>query len=195
MHKPELVVNSNKKAQSVLNFILNGKRRRLIVVKNRTLLELLREDLKLTGTKLGCDNGTCGTCIVLVDGQLTKACVTSACLVEGKKVLTIEGLGTVKKLHPLQKSFINRHALQCGFCTPGMILAAKSLLDKNSNPSEEEIKFYLKTNLCRCTGYQQIVEAVQELPGLLNLIKSAILGKLLVKMKKLTSMLLENLSL
>src|SRR3990172_1888393 len=148
MNKPELVVTSNKKAKSVLNFILNGKRRRLIVEKNRTLLELLREELKLTGTKLGCDNGTCGTCIVLVDGQPTKACVTPASLLEGKKLLTIEGLGTPKNLHPLQKAFINRHALQCGFCTPGMILAAKSLLDKNSNPTEEEIKFYLKTNLC-----------------------------------------------
>lgn len=168
MNRTELVFSTDKKNRSVLNFILNGTRRRLVVDKKRTLLDLLREDLKLTGTKLGCDNGTCGTCIVLVDGQLTKACVTSASLVNRKKVLTIEGLGTVKKLHPLQKAFINRHALQCGFCTPGMILVAKSLLDKNPKPKEEEIKSYLRTNLCRCTGYQQIVEAVQEAAGILK---------------------------
>ncbi len=168
MNKAESVVSSNKKAKAILNFILNGKRHRRIVEQNLTLLEFLREDLKLTGTKLGCDNGTCGTCLVLVDGQLTKACVTSASLVAGKNLLTIEGVGTPKNLHPLQKAFINRHALQCGFCTPGMIIAAKSLLDKNSNPTEEEIKLYLRTNLCRCTGYQQIVEAVQEAAGILK---------------------------
>src|SRR5574341_2385205 len=168
MNRTELVFSTDKKNRSVLNFILNGTRRRLVVDKKRTLLDLLREDLKLTGTKLGCDNGTCGSCIVLVDGQLTKACVTSASLVKRNKVLTIEGLGTVKKLHPLQKAFINRHALQCGFCTPGMILVAKSLLDKNPKPKEEEIKSYLRTNLCRCTGYQQIVEAVQEAAGILK---------------------------
>ncbi len=168
MNKSELVITSYRKAKSVLNFILNGKRCRLIVEKNKTLLELLREDWNLTGAKLGCDNGTCGTCLVLIDGQPTKACVTPVSLVEGKNLLTIEGLGNIKKLHPLQKAFINRHALQCGFCTPGMILTAKALLDKNSNPTEEEIKLYLRTNLCRCTGYQQIVEAVQEAAGILK---------------------------
>jgi aerobic carbon-monoxide dehydrogenase small subunit len=144
-----------------LTLRVNGMERSLTVSPNRTLLQVIREDLKLTGTKLGCGIGECGACTVLIDGEPVNACLVIAVKAEGKEVLTIEGIGAQGCLHPLQKGFIDRGAVHCGFCTPGMILAAKALLDRSPHPSVSEIKDALTGNLCRCTGYHQIIEAVQ----------------------------------
>lgn len=129
---------------------------------NDLLLNVLREDLVLTGTKYGCGMGECGACTVLVDGEPVLSCLTLAVTVEGKEVTTIEGLARDGRLHPLQESFLEHGAVQCGYCTPGMILAAKALLDRNPHPTEEEVRDYLRGNLCRCTGYSAIVKAVME---------------------------------
>jgi len=128
---------------------------------SRTLLHLIREVLGLKGTKEGCGEGVCGACTVLLDGQAVNACLVLAVQAEGTELRTIEDLGTEGNLHLLQKAFIEAGAVQCGYCTPGMILSAKALLDKNANPSEAEIRRGLSGNLCRCTGYQKIIEAVQ----------------------------------
>ncbi len=128
---------------------------------HRTLLEVLRDDLGLTGVKYGCGDGECGACTVLIEGKPILSCLTLAVAVDGKKITTIEGLAEGDKLHPLQASFIEHGAVECGFCTPGMILAAKALLDETPKPTEDEVKQYLKGNLCRCTGYIKIIEAVQ----------------------------------
>ncbi len=131
------------------------------VEPRRTLLELLREDFELTGTKEGCGLGECGTCTVLLDGRPIKSCITLAVQANGKEITTIEGLekpdGT---LHPIQQAFIDHGAIQCGFCTPGMVLSAKALLDENSRPTELDVRRAIAGNLCRCTGYQKIVEAI-----------------------------------
>lgn len=140
---------------------LNGKTYSLSVPSNRTLLQVIREDLGLTGTKEGCSEGECGVCTVLLNGVPIRSCLTLAVDVRGKEILTIEGLAKNGKLHPLQKSFIEHGAIQCGFCTPGMILSAKALLDENPSPTEEEIRIALSGNLCRCTGYIKIFKAVQ----------------------------------
>jgi len=129
--------------------------------EGRTLLYLIREVLGLKGTKEGCGEGVCGACTVLLDGQAVNACLVLAVQAEGRDLNTIEGLGTEENLHPLQKAFIEVGAVQCGYCTPGMILSAKALLDKNANLSEAEIRRGLSGNICRCTGYQKIIEAVQ----------------------------------
>lgn len=139
---------------------INGELHEVIVEPWRTLLEVLRDNLGLTGTKRGCDMGTCGACTVLIGGEPILSCLTLAIECHGKKILTIEGLAKEGNLHPLQNAFIKHGAIQCGFCTPGMILSAKALLDKNSRPSEEEIKESISGNICRCTGYQRIVEAI-----------------------------------
>ncbi|MBI2369994.1 MAG: molybdopterin-dependent oxidoreductase, partial [Deltaproteobacteria bacterium] len=140
---------------------VNGQEQELLVEPRRTLLELLRGELGLTGTKLGCDVGECGACTVLLDGAPVRACLTLALEVEGQKITTIEGLADGSRLHPLQQAFLEHGGVQCGFCTPGMILAAKALLDQRPAPSEAEIREGLSGNLCRCTGYVKIVEAVQ----------------------------------
>jgi len=140
---------------------VNDERYRLEVDPRVTLVELLRERLHLTGTKEGCGEGDCGTCIVLVNGIPVNSCLMLAVDAHGCQVTTIEGLATDGKLHPLQKSFIENGAIQCGFCTPAMILSAKALLDRNPRPSEEEIKQALSGILCRCGSYQKIVEAVR----------------------------------
>lgn len=127
----------------------------------RTLLDVLREDLRLTGTKRGCDIGVCGTCTVLIDGRPKRACIVKMSSVGESHITTIEGISKDGKLHPIQQAFIDCGAIQCGFCTPGMVLTAKALLDKNPNPTREEIRKALAANLCRCTGYQQIVDAVE----------------------------------
>jgi carbon-monoxide dehydrogenase small subunit len=127
---------------------------------NRTLLEVLRDDLRLTGTKIGCDSGDCGACTVIMNGKAVQACLVLALQAEGKEVETIEGLGTPEKLHPLQASFLNNGAVQCGFCTPGMLMSAVALLRKNPHPTEEEIKKGISGNLCRCTGYVKIITAI-----------------------------------
>jgi carbon-monoxide dehydrogenase small subunit len=126
----------------------------------QSLLEVLRETLGLTGAKEGCNNGNCGACNVILDGALVNSCLVLAVEINGRKVTTIEGIATPKGLHPLQEKFIAQAALQCGFCTPGFIVASKALLDQNPNPSENEVRQWLAGNLCRCTGYDRIVRAV-----------------------------------
>jgi aerobic-type carbon monoxide dehydrogenase small subunit (CoxS/CutS family) len=131
------------------------------VPDNRLLIDLLRYDLGLTGTKEGCSVGVCGACTVLIDGQPVSSCLTLAVMAEGAKVLTIEGLAEGERLHPLQRAFIESGGFQCGICTPGQIMAAKALLDVNPQPSKEEIQTWMMGNLCRCTGYYKIIEAIQ----------------------------------
>lgn len=144
-----------------LTATVNGKPVDLYVPPNRRLVDLLREDLDLTGTKEGCGEGECGACTVLVDGRPVNSCLVLAPEVDGCEIITIEGLAQNGQLHPLQEAFLEAGAVQCGFCTPGMILAAKALLDVNPNPDEEAIKTAISGNLCRCTGYAKIVAAVR----------------------------------
>lgn len=131
-------------------------------IESRTLLvHFIREDLELTGTHIGCDTTSCGACTVIMDGRAVKSCTVFAATANGRSVETIEGVAQNGQLHPLQEGFWEKHGLQCGFCTPGMIMCAKHLLDKNPNPTEEEIRWGISGNLCRCTGYNKIVEAIQ----------------------------------
>jgi carbon-monoxide dehydrogenase small subunit len=139
---------------------VNGDLRELYVAPTKTLLDVLREDLGLTGTKESCNLGTCGACTVLVDGQPTLSCLTLALGCEGREILTIEGLMQGNEPHPLQSSFIAHGAIQCGMCSPAMILTGKALLDENPNPSDSEVREAISGNLCRCTGYKKIVEAI-----------------------------------
>jgi xanthine dehydrogenase iron-sulfur cluster and FAD-binding subunit A len=139
---------------------INGRSRSLKVAARSTLLELLREHLGLTGTKCGCEIGECGACTVLLDGEPVNACLVLAPQINGREVLTVEGLAHSGKLHPLQESFLDHDAVHCGYCTPGMLLSAKALLDRNPEPTETEIRTAISGNLCRCTGYQQIVDAI-----------------------------------
>ena len=140
---------------------VNGEKRTASVAPETTLLRLLRENLGLTGAKLGCDVGDCGACTVIVDGKLVNSCLMLAGQVDGLDVLTIEGLATMDRLHPIQKVFEDKGSLQCGFCGPGVILSAKALLDENPNPTVPEIRDALAGNLCRCTGYSKMIEAIQ----------------------------------
>jgi len=144
-----------------IEFTLNGTLMEVEVPPHWTLLKLLREKLGLTGTKEGCGIGECGACTVLIDGMTVNACLVLALKVEGRKIETIEGLGSRDSLHPLQKSFIGHGAIQCGFCTPGILMSSKALLGKISNPTREEIKEAISGHLCRCTGYHQIIEAIE----------------------------------
>lgn len=146
--------------KEIAKFKINGRFYEVIVTSNMTLSELLRDHLDLTGTKHACEVGQCGSCTVLVDGKPTLSCSTLAIAVREKEVLTIEGLSRGTRLHPLQQAFIDHGAIQCGFCTPGMILMAKALLDENSSPTRQEVREGLGGNLCRCTGYVKIVDAV-----------------------------------
>ena len=132
------------------------------------LVHFIREELSLTGTHIGCDTTSCGACTVLLDGRAVKSCTVFAVTANGKQVETIEGVAQGGKLHPLQEGFWEKHGLQCGYCTPGMIMSAKHLLSKNANPTEEEIRWGISGNLCRCTGYNKIVEAVQYAAEKLN---------------------------
>jgi len=141
---------------------VNGLPRSASVPPETTLLQLLREQFNLTGAKLGCDVGDCGACTVIVDGQAVNACLMLAGQADGRQVLTIEGLASRERLHPIQKTFENSGGLQCGFCGPGVLLSTKALLDENPNPSTQEIRDALSGNLCRCTGYTKMIEAVQE---------------------------------
>jgi carbon-monoxide dehydrogenase small subunit len=146
-----------------ITLTVNGVNRELLVAQNDLLLNVLRDHLGLTGAKYGCGIGECGSCTVLLDGEPVLACLTLAIAVDGSEVVTIEGLsGADGRLHPVQESFLNEGAVQCGFCTPGMILAGKALLDENPQPTEREIREYIRGNLCRCTGYTQIVKAIKE---------------------------------
>lgn len=141
---------------------VNGKSYELEVAANQLLVEVLREELSLTGTKHACGTGECGACTVIMDGKSVLSCLILACECDGAEILTIEGLSqSEEKLHPIQEAFVEQGAIQCGFCTPGMILSTKYLLDTNKNPNEEEIKEGLAGNICRCTGYQKIFDAVK----------------------------------
>ena len=142
---------------------VNGERRTASVAPETTLLKLLRESFNLTGAKLGCDVGDCGACTVIVDGKLVNSCLMLAGQADGRDVLTIEGLATSDRLHPIQKAFEDKGSLQCGFCGPGVIMSAKALLDETPNPSVPEIRDALAGNLCRCTGYSKMIEAIQEI--------------------------------
>lgn len=143
-----------------VRFILNGREMAREISTNHTLLDFLRNDLHFTGTKCGCGSGECGTCTVLVDDKPISSCLMLAADIEGKKILTIEGLGEEENLHPLQKAFIAYGAIQCGYCTPGMLLTSKALLDRNPHPTMKELQKALSGNLCRCTGYDKIFKAV-----------------------------------
>lgn len=145
-----------------IKFTLNGEETRVEIEPGELLLDVLRRRLFLTGTKKGCGEGECGACTVLLDGRPVLSCLLPAMKVQGRLVTTIEGVGDEEALHPLQDSFLEKGAVQCGFCTPGMVLSSKSLLDQHPNPSVEEIKQALSGHLCRCTGYIQIVEAVKD---------------------------------
>ena len=140
---------------------VNGMEHTICAEPNTILLNVLRDQLDLTGAKCGCGTGDCGACTVIMDGEAVRSCIVPMRNADGKSITTIEGLSNGPRLHPLQQAFIDAGAIQCGFCTPGMILSAKALLDKNPSPTEEEIRQAIAPNLCRCTGYARIVAAVQ----------------------------------
>jgi carbon-monoxide dehydrogenase small subunit len=146
----------------VIELRVNGRTHELLVEPRWTLTEVLREELGLTGTKQGCGLGECGSCTVLLDGEPVSSCLVLSVQADGHEITTVEGLARGERLHPLQQAFIDHGAVQCGYCTPGMLLSAKALLDRKRRPSETEIRSALSGNLCRCTGYQKIVEAVSD---------------------------------
>ncbi len=143
-----------------IKFSINGAKKIAEVEPRLLLSHLIRRGVGLTGTHMGCDTTNCGACTVLVDGTAVKSCTMLAVQVNGREITTVEGLATASELHPLQEGFSDEHGLQCGFCTPGMMMAAKALLDSNPDPTEEEVRWALSGNLCRCTGYQNIVKSV-----------------------------------
>ena len=146
--------------KKLIRFKVNGLEREFLAEPRQTLLDALRYDLHLTGAKEGCGNGNCGSCTVLVNGEPVNSCLVFAIEMEGKEITTIEGLAQGNELHPLQQSFIDEGAVQCGFCTPGIILQAKAYLDSNPHPTEPEVRQAIAGNLCRCTGYDKIVRAI-----------------------------------
>jgi aerobic-type carbon monoxide dehydrogenase small subunit (CoxS/CutS family) len=147
--------------RAVLTLDVNGERTQLLVPVHKTLLEVLREDMQLTGTKHGCELGECGTCTVLIDGRPELSCLVLPVQVEGRSITTVEGMARGSELHPLQQAFAELGAAQCGYCTPGILLSAKSLLEGNRRPSRDDIREALAGNLCRCTGYAKILDAVE----------------------------------
>ena len=151
-----------KMEKITVNMNVNGKDVSVSIMPYARLLDVLREDLFLTGTKEGCGVGECGACTVLVDGESVNSCLTLAASMEGRKIVTIEGIAADDELHPIQQALLDHHALQCGFCTPGLVMSAKALLDANPAPSEDEIKVAISGNICRCTGYKQVIEAIED---------------------------------
>ena len=151
-----------------ISFTINGELVHLEVEPNKTLLKMLREDLNLTGAKEGCGAGECGSCTVIIDGKAVNSCMMLAVEADGKDIVTVEGLAKNGVLDPLQETFIKNAALQCGYCTPGMLMSAKALLMRNPNPSEDDIKEAIGGNLCRCTGYKAILDAIKEAAGKIN---------------------------
>ena len=147
--------------REVLTLRVNGEDHEILAAVHKTLLEVLREDLGLTGTKHGCELGECGTCTVLVDGKPQLSCLLLPIQIEGRNITTVEGIGSTSQLNSLQRAFAELSAAQCGYCTPGILLAAKALLDENPSPDRDQIRSALAGNLCRCTGYSKIVEAVE----------------------------------
>jgi len=144
-----------------LHMVVNGEEVSIETKPNATLLEVLRDELNLMEVKEGCGQGDCGACAVILDGKAVNSCLTLAMQAEGREITTLSGLNKNGKIHPLQKSFVSHGAIQCGFCTPGMIMSAKALLDKNPHPTRDEIKIAISGNLCRCTGYKKIIEAIE----------------------------------
>ncbi len=150
-----------------ITLVVNGVHHELEVEPRRMLVQVIREDLDLTGTHIGCDTSQCGACTVLVDGQAVKSCTMLAVQADGSSITTIEGMANDGQLHPLQVGFWEKHGLQCGFCTPGMIMAAADLLARNPDPTDQEIRHAIEGNVCRCTGYQNIVAAIREAASLM----------------------------
>ena len=146
--------------RAIVNFKVNGRDRTAYIEPKTSLLDVIREDLGLIGAKEGCGKGECGACTVIMDGDAVPSCLVLAAGLDGKEIITIEGIGENGRLHPLQEAFVKYHASQCGFCSPGMILTAKAFLDRNPNPSEAEVRDVMMSNLCRCTGYEKIIEAI-----------------------------------
>lgn len=144
-----------------VTMIVNGQQKTVMTDPNRILLDVLREDLRITGPKYGCGEGSCGACTVLIDGKRALSCITPVSAVDNRKITTIEGLSDGDKLHPVQQAFLDEGAIQCGYCTPGMILTAVALLDENPQPTDEEIKEWMNGNICRCNGYAKILNAVR----------------------------------
>ena len=149
----------------MLKLSVNGHAHEVAVKLKTSLLEVLRDKLFITSPKVGCNTGDCGTCSVLLDGKLIRSCITNALAAQGKEVITVEGLVKPGEVHPLQRAFHENYGSQCGFCTPGMILAGKALLDRNPNPTREEVKQGLSGNLCRCTGYTKVIDSVMAATG------------------------------
>jgi carbon-monoxide dehydrogenase small subunit len=145
-----------------INTKINKKEYKLSINPNQTLLDLLREEIGLTGTKRGCEIGECGACTVLINGEAVNSCLVLAPQIDGKEILTVEGLMCNDRLHPLQQSFIDHDAAHCGYCTPGMLMSAEQLLKENPNPTEDEVRIAISGNLCRCSGYVQIVDAIKD---------------------------------
>lgn len=152
-------------AKAHVQTTINGEPFEFLCEPRQSLLECLRDILHLTGTKEGCNDGNCGACTVLFDGRIVTSCLVLGVEARGKEIVTIEGIARGNELHPLQRSFLDNAALQCGICTPGFIVAAKALLDSEPHPTEERIRFFLANNLCRCTGYDKIVRAVHQAAG------------------------------
>jgi carbon-monoxide dehydrogenase small subunit len=149
-----------KMTTQTLTMTLNGEEVKVQVEPSALLVEVLRDQLELTGTKVACGEGECGACTVLLDGKPVNSCLVPALKAQGREVLTVEGLAPPGELHPLQKAFVEHGAVQCGYCTPGMLMSAKALLDHNPSPTEDEVRLAISGNLCRCTGYAKIVEAI-----------------------------------
>lgn len=159
-----------------IEMTVNGQAMSLQAPPERRLVDILREDLGLTATKIGCGEGECGACTVIMDGKTVDSCLVPACQLQGRSVVTLEGITPPEGLHPVQQAFLDEGAVQCGFCIPGMVLSAKALLDENPGPDEEAIRTALSGNLCRCTGYVKIVKAVQEASRRCHPAKSEVVG-------------------
>lgn len=151
----------------IISFTLNGEAVEAFCEPDKMLVDVIRDNFSLTGTKIGCREGECGACTVILDGEAVNSCLVPAAKVEGREIQTIEGLADGDTLHPVQKAFIDKGAVQCGFCAPGMIMAGKALLDKNKTPSKDEIKEAVGGNICRCTGYVKIENAIEQAAGVL----------------------------
>lgn len=153
-----------------ITITVNGEYERVVVPSNKTLMGMLREDLGLTGTKNGCSAGECGACTVMIDGEPVNSCMILAVECDGADIVTVEGLAQDGQLHPVQEAIVQAGGVQCGFCTPGILIASRALLDRNPNPSDKEIREALVGNLCRCTGYVRIIEAVKEAARLMEVV-------------------------